>query len=107
MDADAQYDRFRQLVRAVAEDRLKHVPQYAQRDWLCRCYVDRSFFEEYFPDPDVREDMLRRWEAGADAGALAAEISRMNREGLTYTDLEALDYEFPMADADSPDEKSR
>ena len=52
--------------------------------------------------------MISRWAAEAsDAGELAAELGRMNREGLSYTDLEALEYEFPRPNAEPPDKKGR
>jgi hypothetical protein len=108
MDANTHYHRFRACVRALAEDRLQHAPDWARDDWLSRCYQSKLCFEQFFPDPRQREEMISRWEVQADGNTgLGVEIARINREGLSYTDIESLEYEFPGPGAEPPERPGR
>lgn len=105
MDAKSQHNRFRQLVQAVVEDRLEYHPSYAEKDWLCRSYQSLSVFLEHFPNPEQREELIHQLESDlAPPSEIAAELDRMNREGLTYTDLEELEYEFPRIQEDDSED---
>jgi hypothetical protein len=102
MDANVRYDRFCRLVRSVAEDRIRNAPDFARQDWLCRCYQSRQFFDEFFTNPADLEDLLRKWEEATTDEGIAADIGRMNQEGITYAEMEALRHELPGPDEEPP-----
>ena len=59
MDARADHDRFRELVREEVRYRLKHHPVLTDGDWVIRCSFSLGEFLQQFPAPEDRARLLQ------------------------------------------------
>lgn len=59
MDAKADYERFRSILRDHVENILERQPEVARGRWEFECYRSFSVFEATFPNAQRREVMLQ------------------------------------------------
>jgi hypothetical protein len=95
--ARVHHDRFRALYGDIAESRRAILGAEEEEDWVVRCVDSIDAFLEHFADRVAFEEWIEERERHRDEviQLLRSERERIQREGLSYLDIEQMRYVLP------------